>query len=77
MEHVNTLKMYKDLVNSGVPEQQAEAHVLSLNTSFESVATTKDLLLLEKDLKYFFTWEIGAALIVTLIFPLITKKFVR
>ena len=76
MEHVNTLKVYKDLISSGVPEKQAEAHVYSLNTAFDSVVTTKDLNILKNDLIIFFSLEIVAIAIFVLTMPTL-MKFIR
>ncbi len=50
MEHVNTLKAYKDLMAAGVSETQAEAQVNLLNNSLDHLATKDDLKNLEKDL---------------------------
>lgn len=61
MEHVNTLRAYKDLLASGVSETQAEAQVNLLNSSLDSMgnllnssldrmATKDDLRNLEKHL---------------------------
>ena len=43
MEHVNTLKMYKDYVAAGYTDAQASIAVESLNASFDTVVT-KDYL---------------------------------
>lgn len=74
MEHVNTLKAYKDLISSGVSEKEAEAHVYLLNTAFDNVVTKKDLNILENDLKIFFSWILGATLLVAFILPILAKK---
>jgi hypothetical protein len=74
MEHVNTLKAYKDLVAAGVNEEQAEAQVMVLNSSFESVATKNDLNLMEANLKHFFTWEIIVILLAIMALPAISDR---
>lgn len=73
--HIDTLKTYEDLIASGTPAPQARAHVVSLNSAFDNVVTSKDLKILENDLKIFFTWELGLVLISALIIPTITKRF--
>ncbi len=77
MEHINTLKTYKNLIASGVPEQQAEAHVYALNSGFDSAVTTDVLTTalnkLEYDLKMFFVYLVAGTLITLLLFPLISK----
>lgn len=50
MEHVNTLRAYKDLMAAGVSETQAEAQVNLLNSSLDHLATKDDLKNLEKHL---------------------------
>lgn len=86
MSHIDTLKVYEELVESGVPEQQAKAHVHLLNASFDSVATKDDLLRmevatkqdfirLEKDIdsKFKYVYVLGAAIFAVSSIPIIQK----
>lgn len=43
MEHINTLKMYKEYIKSGYTEDQAIIAVESLNNAFDSVVTVDKL----------------------------------
>lgn len=43
MSHFSTLKAYKQLVATGIPEAQAEAQVLLLENSLDHLATKNDL----------------------------------
>lgn len=70
MSHIDTLQTYEDLVNSGVPEQQAKAHVHSLDKSFDNVVT-KDYL----DSKLRLLYILGAAIFTVCCLPIIEKLF--
>ena len=69
MEHINTLKAYKEYKKAGYTEDQAVAAVEVLNTAFDGVATSKDLQILESNLKIFFTFEILAVAIFVITLP--------
>jgi hypothetical protein len=71
----DSLQAFDNLIAAGTPENQARAHVKEFNNALSETATKTDLLMLEKDLKIFFTWEIGAVLIAVLILPMIAKKW--
>ena len=43
MEHISTLETFDNLVASGIPAEQARAHVYSLNRSLDRLATKDDL----------------------------------
>ncbi len=75
MNHIDTLKTYDDLVNSGVPTSQARAHVHALDSSFDSVVTRKDLSIMEQDLKIFLGGEMALLFIFSFFLPLILKRF--
>jgi hypothetical protein len=75
MSHIDTLKVYKDYLAAGYTEKQAVIAVDSLNASFDSVVTTKDLKILENDLKIFFTWEIAGVFLIAFVLPKIGKRF--
>lgn len=47
-EHINTLQQFDDLRASGMPEEQARAHVQALNFAFDGIATKEDLNSLEQ-----------------------------
>ena len=69
MAHIDTLKAFDELVTSGVPEKEARAQISVLEKSFDGVVTTKDLQVMESNLKYFFTWEIVTVTIVIVTLP--------
>jgi len=50
VEHVDTLQMYKEYMASGYTEEQATTAVISLNKSFDSVVTAKDIKILENEI---------------------------
>ena len=50
MEHINTLKYYKNLLAGGVPEEQAEVQTHALNSAFDHLATKEDLNSVKADL---------------------------
>jgi hypothetical protein len=79
MSHIDTLKVYEDLVESGVPETQAKAHVHSLDKSFDGVVTTESLSIalkgLEFDLKIFLGGEIGLLFLAAFLLPKAAKKW--
>ena len=54
MAHIDTLEAYKNYINSGYSEEQAEIAVKVLEKSFDRVATKEDLLSLEKNVNYKF-----------------------
>jgi hypothetical protein len=55
MEHVDTLKAYKELMAAGIPDKQAEAQVYFLDNAFEkavfNLSTKEDLKELRGELK--------------------------
>ena len=75
MAHIDTLKAFRELVASGMPEKQAEAQVSVLDSSLrdatEDLATKKDLEILEKDLKVFFGYTVGGSFLALFLAPLL------
>jgi len=73
MQHTDTLKIYKLLLNGGFTESQAEAQINSMDISLDHVATRGDLLTLEKDLKIFFAYLVGGTVLLAILLPVFLK----
>ena len=43
MSHINTLRIYEDLITSGIPEKQAKAQVHAIENFITDLATKDDL----------------------------------
>lgn len=79
MSHINTLRIYEDLITSGIPEKQAKAQVHAIENFITDLATKDDLSsvmkMLEKDLKIFFGYLVGGTIIIAILIPIILKLF--
>ena len=68
MSHIDTLKNYDDLINSGVHEKEARAHINALDKSFDNVVT-KDYL----DSKLRLLYILGTAIFTVCCLPILDK----
>ena len=78
MSHIDTLAMYKEYLTNGYTESQAATAVNALNVSFDGIVTneilTNALGKLEYDLKIFFLYLVGGAILTFFVLPFFNKK---
>ncbi|HHT9129963.1 MAG TPA: hypothetical protein ACFYEC_03740 [Candidatus Brocadiaceae bacterium] len=81
--HIDTYKLYRELMASGVPEAQAEAHIKSMDISvfIDDLVTKNDIYIFHKELirevKTIVFIGVAAALIMPAIIKLVTLLILK